>query len=257
MSTHDCILVGALLLAALIPVGAANGATGENAKNSCVQCHSQLPSSNFFGAKSHSWTGSVHQQHDVTCDQCHGGNPAASEEKEAHEGVLGSRDPQSRIYFKNIPATCGRCHGAEFYKFSQSLHYKMLESTGQGPDCVTCHGSMVTTVLSPDNLLSVCDRCHNKRMGILPYIPKKAKAVLLLLRESQALLDAYEKLCQTAGGNGQTDHLQAARSFLHSARLGWHRFDLDAITEYLQEMYDSLKACRKPDSGKTKASRPE
>jgi hypothetical protein len=242
MSKGNRSLVCALVLCSAFVFTASSGAArAEKTENSCVRCHSQLPSSSFVGARSHSWTGSVHQKHGVTCDRCHGGNPRAAEEKDAHAGVLGSANPQSAVYFKNIPSTCGRCHGAEFYKFTQSRHYRMLESTGKGPECVTCHGSMVTSILTPDTIAAVCEQCHNERMGIFPYIPQKAKAVLLLLRESQALLDAEEKLHHPAEGTANAGHMRDARSSLHSARVDWHKFDLDTITGHLQKMYDSLE----------------
>ncbi len=246
MSICKRILVGAVLLAGVLIFGGTVYGATEKMENSCVQCHSGLPGGSFLGVKSHSWKGSVHAKHDVTCDQCHGGNPNAVTKNEAHVGSLGSRNPQSKIYFKNIPATCGKCHGAEFYKFRQSLHYKLLESKGKGPECVTCHGSMVTSILTPDNVATVCERCHNRRMNIRPYIPQKAKAVLLLLRESKSLLDLHEKVYQPGAESEQNHNLQEARAFLHSAKLEWHRFDLDRITEYLQEMYNSLEPDREP-----------
>jgi hypothetical protein len=242
MSGRDSIVFYLLLLCCMFMFcSPANGARQEKKGNSCVSCHSQLPGSSFIGTKSHSWKGSIHQKHGVTCDKCHGGNPLASGERQAHRGVYGSSNPQSSVYFKNIPSSCGKCHGGEFYKFTQSLHYRMLETQGKGPDCVTCHGSMVTTVLSPDNLVAVCERCHNERMGVFPYIPQKARAVLLLLKESQALLAADRKLYHPAHGSERDLLLRAAGASLHSATLDWHRFDLDAITGHLQEMYDSLE----------------
>ncbi|NOY12173.1 MAG: hypothetical protein GXP51_00310 [Deltaproteobacteria bacterium] len=194
--------------------------------------------------KSHAWKGSIHQTRGVTCDKCHGGNPQAMEKQAAHAGVLGSANPQSSIYYKNIPSTCGKCHGAEFYKFAQSLHYQRLESTGKGPECVTCHGSMATKVLTPDTVVAVCGRCHNEKMGIFPFIPQKARAVLLLLRESRALLDTTEKLFPPVKGTARARSLDAARAALYSARLDWHRFDLDTIISHLQNVYDSLQEVR-------------
>jgi hypothetical protein len=242
MSKGNRILGCAFLLCTVFALTVSvNAAKAEKTENSCVRCHSQLPSSSFVGARSHSWAGSIHQKHGVTCDKCHGGNPRAAEEKGAHEGVLGSRNPKSPVYYKNIPSTCGKCHGAEFYKFTQSRHYRMLESTGRGPECVTCHGSMVTSILTPDTIAGVCEQCHNERLGIFPYIPQKAKAVLLLLRESNALLDAEEKLHHPAGGSVKARHMRDARSSLHSARVDWHKFDLDTITGHLQTMYNSLE----------------
>ncbi|MDR3569955.1 MAG: multiheme c-type cytochrome [Syntrophobacteraceae bacterium] len=230
------VLCGALLFA-----HSAMSASNPAQRNSCVQCHSKLPASSFYGVKSHSWTGSVHQMHGVTCDKCHGGNPAAAQENQAHIGMLGSSDPHSTIYFKNIPATCGKCHGAEFYKFTQSVHYQMLESTGKGPECVTCHGSMVTKVLRPDDMVAVCARCHNERMAIAPYVPQKAKAVLLLLGESKALLADQERLHPAPRSAGTAQSLDEAGIALHNAKLDWHKFDLDAITKYLLEFYDTVE----------------
>jgi len=242
MPKLDRIILCALLVCGAFMLSAtAHAADDKKTGNSCVHCHSQLPGSSFVGVKSHSWTGSIHQKHGVTCDKCHGGDPRAPEQKEAHAGVLGSGNPGSPVYFKNIPSMCGKCHEAEFYKFTQSLHYKRLELTGKGPECVTCHGSMVTSILTPDTIAAVCERCHNERMGVFPYVPQKAKAVLLLLMESSALLDAEAKLYHPAEGTGQARALRDARSSLRAARLDWHKFELEAIITDLQDMYNSLK----------------
>jgi hypothetical protein len=245
MSKLERVLVCALAFCGvLVFAHFARSASDQTEKNSCVECHAKLPANSFVGVKSHSWIGSIHEQHGVTCDKCHGGNPAATQEKQAHIGVYGSSNPKSSVYFKNVPETCGKCHGAEFYKFTQSLHYKMLETTGRGPTCVTCHGSMVTKVLSPNNLVAVCARCHNSRMGIFPYVPQKAKAVLLLLRESKELLAADEQLYRSPKCRRTLSH---ADVLLHAAKLNWHKFDLDTITTQLDEFHDTLKklpSCR-------------
>lgn len=241
MSKFDQVVVCVLLACgAFLLSTTANGADENKTENSCATCHSQLPSGSFVGIKSHSWKGSIHQRHGVTCDKCHGGNPRVLEQKTAHIGVFGSGDIRSTVYFKNIPSTCGKCHGAEFYKFTQSLHYKRLESEGKGPECVTCHGSMVTFILTPDTIAAVCERCHNARMGHLPDIPQKAKAVLLLLTENSALIEANVKLHHPVEGTEGAGALRDARSSLHSAMLDWHKFDLDTIIADLQDSYKSL-----------------
>ncbi len=233
-----CLLVLGWLLSG---APAAGSAPGNLQENSCVNCHAGLPADSLIKVKSHGWNGSVHQQHGVTCDRCHGGDPTAARKEEAHAGMLGSSLPASPVYFKNIPATCGKCHGAEFYKFSQSLHYQMLETTGRGPECVTCHGSMETKVLAPDTLAAVCERCHNERMGIFPYVPQKARAVLLLLRESKILLGVEKELQGSKPGPEAVRELGSASAALHSAKLDWHKFDLDTITNHLQDFYEALE----------------
>ncbi len=249
MSKRDQVLACALLAcSAFLLAATAYGADKNETGNSCVACHSQLPGSSFVGVKSHSWNGSVHQKHGVTCDKCHGGDPRAPGQKEAHMDMYGSADARSTVYFKNIPSTCGKCHGAEFYKFTQSLHYKMLESEGKGPECVTCHGSMVTGILTPDTITALCERCHNTRMGIFPYVPEKAKAVLLLLMQSSALVDADTKLYHPVEGSEKARTLRDARLYLRSAMLDWHKFDLDTIIADLQDLHNSLN---KLSPGKT------
>jgi hypothetical protein len=99
---------------------------------------------------------------------------------------------------------------------------------------------MVTSVLNPDDIANVCERCHNRRIGVFPYVPQKAKAVLLLLRESKALLVADRRLYNPVAGSASALYLQEAQSSLYSAKLEWHRFGLDAIIGDLERMDDSL-----------------
>lgn len=225
---------------------------GTEKENSCVRCHAAMPGSSFVGARSHDWKGSIHQKRGVTCDKCHGGDPRSSGEKQSHKGVLGSNNPRSSVYYKNIPATCGKCHGAEFYKFRRSLHYKILETTGKGAECVTCHGSMVTTVLTPDTVEAACERCHNERMGVFPDVPKKAKTVLLLLKESADLVDANRKLYRPAEGSAAAASLREAEASLQSAKLDWHTFDLDAVSGEVQDAYNSLKKLSRGESNQSR-----
>jgi len=238
MTKLDRILACTLVLCGtLIFISSAHATDIVKPENTCVICHSGLSGSTVVGVKSHDWKGSIHQQHGVTCDKCHGGDPQAGEKDAAHVGIIGSTDPKSPVYFKSIPATCGKCHGAEYYKVSQSRHYQMLESSGKGPECATCHGSMVTKVLAPESLAAVCSRCHNERIGVFPYVPQKARAVLLLLRESRELLSADEKLYPHPEGSAAASSLHAARAAVHSAIVDWHRFDLDTITGHLQDFF--------------------
>src|ERR1043166_1597175 len=80
----------------------------------------------------------------AVCIDCHG----------AHD-VLRHDNPQSRTYFKNIPATCGRCHSDPTLmgafnlpativdQYRNSIHGRnVLERGDSGsPTCATCHGS--------------------------------------------------------------------------------------------------------------------
>ncbi|VAX30936.1 hypothetical protein MNBD_NITROSPIRAE02-1175, partial [hydrothermal vent metagenome] len=85
----DKYITGLLIILSAIFILSAPGlaAEGKKIENACVNCHSKLPGSSFVGIKSHDWKGSIHQKHGVTCDKCHGGNPAAIDKNKAHKGV--------------------------------------------------------------------------------------------------------------------------------------------------------------------------
>jgi hypothetical protein len=126
----------------------------------CVQCHGRLPEASSAGHGFSAWRGSRHGAAGVGCEACHGGDPAASDRAAAHRGIRRSTDRASPVYFTHIPETCGRCHAAELGYFRSSVHFARLQSDGRGPNCVTCHGSMATSVLAPERALRTCSACH-------------------------------------------------------------------------------------------------
>src|SRR3989338_3806820 len=124
-------------------------ALGFAQENSCVQCHQKADGVAYLEHNFTDWESSVHARGKISCDACHGGNPSKSVKGEAHKGMRSSREEKSPLYFTNIPATCGSCHQAEFKAFKKSAHYRDLQKSGRGPNCVTCHGSMANHVLAP------------------------------------------------------------------------------------------------------------
>ena len=108
----------------------------------------------------------------ASCRDCHG-NP--------HE-LLNSRNPASPVSHRNIPATCGRCHGkteemAKFHltqaapvaSYSQSVHGLALAEKGNtaAAVCTDCHGSHdLHKATNPASKLywqhipQTCGKCH-------------------------------------------------------------------------------------------------
>lgn len=101
----------------------------------------------------------------ATCADCHG----------AH-GILKSRDPQSPVFPKNVPATCARCHqDGDLMKrhglkataprdYGQSVHARLLLEEGDlsAPTCVTCHGAHGATPPGMPDIARACGKCHVK-----------------------------------------------------------------------------------------------
>ncbi|MBI4831978.1 MAG: cytochrome c3 family protein [Candidatus Lindowbacteria bacterium] len=103
----------------------------------------------------------------ATCVSCHG----------AHK-ILSKKDPGSPVYFKNMAATCGKCHSdAEYMKgyglptdqaaqYSRSYHAQIIrgeipdKNPALAPTCASCH---THSPLLPGavEVPEICGRCHS------------------------------------------------------------------------------------------------
>jgi len=214
--------------------------------NTCVECHRQIPEGVLAGHGFREWEESLHAAKGVSCEACHGGDPTKGEKEEAHQGVLSSREPESLVYFQRIPETCGRCHSAEFEPFQASIHYKQLEEEGRGPNCVTCHGSMAVSILTPGELQRTCSACHNERLGIRPTEALKARYVLMMSVQIKAYLEAVRELAalKEAAGVDVTaveSLLSRAEQEMAGVRREWHTFIVDRIEEGTQRAFAAIQ----------------
>ncbi len=88
------------------------------------------------------------------CTSCH----------TAH-GELPRKDPNSSIYPKNVPATCGRCHHGIEDQFRQSVHATAVGTADkQLPVCDDCHSAHTIRRADEEGfkltIMSQCGRCH-------------------------------------------------------------------------------------------------
>src|ERR1019366_718034 len=173
----------------------------------CSACHRGVKETASIQHTFADWEASVHGKSGLDCQACHGGDAFRRDMEGAHAGLLASTDPKSPVYFTNIPATCGKCHEAEFTAFKKSKHYAELENSGRGPNCVTCHGSMANHIMKPKELEVTCVLCHRK--------PTQAFAAEVALEESRAALrqldEAVKKSAKGAKGL-ETAKLAASRA---------------------------------------------
>ena len=97
------------------------------------------------------------------CVSCHG----------VHD-ILGSKDPRSKVYSKNVPSTCGNCHSNakymasykiatdQFDKYEKSVHGMALLQRGDtgAPACNDCHGNHAAMPPGITSIGRVCYQCH-------------------------------------------------------------------------------------------------
>jgi formate-dependent nitrite reductase cytochrome c552 subunit len=237
----------AILLAAAVLAGLASGhaarAQAAPSASGCVDCHARLPDQTGAGHGFTAWRGSPHARAGVSCEACHGGDPSAADAAAAHRGVARSTDTASTVYFARIPETCGRCHASEAGYFRSSVHYARLRSDGRGPNCVTCHGSMATTVLTPERVLATCSACHSET-GVAPVgKSREAAQVLALVRATNILYDVVSTSAtgtRSAGAVRARSLLADAQRRLAAAAEVWHSFRLDSATARLGDARDDL-----------------
>jgi hypothetical protein len=216
--------------------------------NSCVDCHkkkeviSSLP--DYQRDYYPEWAGSIHGMNGITCEKCMRGNPTEKNKDMAHKGLMLSSNPDSPIFYLNLPKTCGKCHSEVFDQFSQSTHYKNLEGNRLAPDCVTCHGSHTVSLVNPMVISEKCKVCHNAQTGIKPHIASEARDALLTAKEAGDALTEADLAVKMAKQKGidvteAEKSLHLAEEKLNESKVHWHRFDIGLFRSELRDTIDS------------------
>lgn len=226
----------ALVAAGVLSILAFSGhnARSEEPESACVSCHRNIRQ---FAALEHSfkdWDQSTHAKSGVKCEACHGGNPSSQNKKEAHTGILRSTNKNSRMYFTKIPETCGSCHVPELNAFKKSDHYKELQGSGRGPNCVTCHGSMANQVIASEDMERTCTLCHRQ--------PTQAYAARMALSESRAALRKLDveiarvREAKTMDVGSQERGYRTLLDRFNGALIDWHAFNMRRVLSEAQEI---------------------
>jgi hypothetical protein len=185
------------------------------------------------------WNGSVHDLAGLSCSACHGGDPDKSTKEAGHQGMLAPSSPDSPLNFSNIPKTCGGCHPKVLDNFEKSRHYAQLKSTGRGPNCVTCHGSLDARVYSMTVVQRACSKCHNSKTKNHPEIPAQADEILVLLNHANGYRKGLRFYYKSIHKPEAMDKFDAA---YNDVILFWHQFDFKKLRPRAEELRAELKA---------------
>ncbi len=201
------------------------------------------------------WSDSIHSKYYVTCDVCHGGDPDVKTEQGAHAAIKNINDPNSTIYFKNIPDTCGKCHAEELDHFKNTMHYQRLRAESRSPSCVTCHQPHTFKVLKASELTTLCSVCHNPKDQIAAAnVPKDAKQALEMQKEflgdflkaKDSVARAKAKGMDVSTAQADLDKAQAVMNDIPSL---WHGFNLKDFDKQIQNGIDWAKKAEYKVSG--------
>jgi hypothetical protein len=139
-------------------------------ENLCISCHASEQMKPEFREITEEWKESWHAQNNISCENCHGGDP-----RDAAMAMSPQRGFIGRPQYKDIPEFCGKCHIAILASFRESGHGKAHAAGGtspgcataikagkKAPSCVTCHGSHNIQKASIDIINEqLCTQCHS------------------------------------------------------------------------------------------------
>ncbi|MBF0352414.1 MAG: ammonia-forming cytochrome c nitrite reductase subunit c552 [SAR324 cluster bacterium] len=223
-------------------VGTGGLAFAKKVENSCVDCHSDsdfLVTNKKLYNYFQQWTSSTHNQEEVTCTDCHGGNQEEADKKLAH-----GKDIDSNVRFANVPDTCGTCHDDIYNGYRKSPHFENLtkkKDGHQGPNCVTCHGSLNVAALNVNTVKKTCVQCHNEKTKNNPEIPDKAEN---LLNQFLSIHRFYRYISLRGEPTDTKSFLTGIDGQLEDLSTTWHTFDLKNIATKTRTVLDSLSAKR-------------
>lgn len=140
-----------------------------NIPQTCARCHENTEGMNKFDLKQNmptiSYNQSVHglalenkkMISAAVCTDCHGSH-------DLHR----STNPQSKLYWQNIPRTCGKCHENIFITYMRSVHGQaMQKGEREAPVCTDCHGEhiidavkMASSKVYSSHISETCGQCH-------------------------------------------------------------------------------------------------
>jgi len=182
----------------------------------CIQCHSTQPAKLSQPVKL--WQTSIHAEHGITCNACHGGDPTDSTQAmNPASGFRGVPIPTA------IPALCGGCHIGVARHYTNSAHGRTLGRGG--PTCVTCHGSHDIKSASLDLISKkYCSKCHTF---------EKARLIRSAMLKRDNMLMAIEKKIRILKSQGvETDQMEkrlfALRNRFHAM---FHSLDIKLIIQ--------------------------
>ena len=233
------LYAGLFLMAVGIPLPAqANG---------CIDCHSDT---DFFvqDRKLYNYyqdfIKSPHSEAGMTCNFCHGGDPEAVDRESAHATIPQMTDETNKLYYKNLPETCGSCHSAKLAQFKQSKHYKKLMSNSVAPSCTTCHSAMNPRPDYRDIVDDSCRNCHNtSNAHAIPLIADQADEYLYRLSIGKVYLgwttDYYQS--QDWPGDTQQQIEEITRQYA-DAVTRVHSFDIKKMDESSADILEKLTA---------------
>ncbi|MCZ6688619.1 MAG: cytochrome c3 family protein [Planctomycetota bacterium] len=134
----------------MVCLGLGFSAAGAGA-DECSVCHEK---------EARAESGGLHRRADVSCVDCHRGDPDAKEKASAHGEMMGFRGP---IHREETPELCGGCHTEEAKYLGKGDHGGLVfTEDDEQISCTHCHASHRVEEAWPGLFDVFCIRCHEE-----------------------------------------------------------------------------------------------
>src|SRR5512147_2488021 len=126
------------------------GIASAQSKNSCLDCHSNLPEP--LGVTTETYSQNIHVQKGLSCVSCHGGDASNDDPVKAMSRTAGWT---GKIERRQIPELCASCHSDtermkrynpglrvdQLQQYKTSVHgIKWVKGDSKVAVCTDCHG---------------------------------------------------------------------------------------------------------------------
>ncbi len=198
-------------------------------ENLCISCHASDKMKPEFKATVDAWRESWHAQNNISCENCHGGDP-----KDAEFAMSRQRGFVGVPQYKDVPEFCGKCHIGILSHFLESGHGKALKASQKAPNCVTCHGSHNIQKASIDIINEqLCTKCHSYERA------KIMKVALFLIEKRISQLDQNLQNLKQEGIYSEADE-KSLFSTQAEFRTLFHTVDVNLVRSRTDEFTSKL-----------------
>jgi hypothetical protein len=188
LTSHSifALLISSLALCLSFAPPARAQAAGTQTKNSCLDCHRQLPQPVHVNPAA--FAAGIHAQKGILCANCHGGDPTTDDMARAMSPAAGFKGHIDR---RQVPKLCSSCHSNAAYmrgfdpslrtdQYSQyltSIHgQRLAKGDTKVAVCTDCHGlhniraaKDPSSSVYPLNVAKTCAHCHADANYMKPY----------------------------------------------------------------------------------------
>ena len=200
-------------------------------ENFCIECHSSEKMKPEYLRITDEWKASWHAQNRIACHDCHGGDPKdPAMSMSPHRGFVGKPEPNE------VPEFCGKCHIGILKNYLESGHGRAFRSSGNGPNCVTCHGSHNIQQANIEIISEQrCAKCHS-------YDRARAMKQALFLTEKKIEELSRDLLSLRNEGVYIDDDRMNLFSIQADFRALFHSVDVNLVKERTDEFSHKLAA---------------